>query len=205
MTNSISKIAGPLALAAAMAAGGAARAEADPPQAEKAQADRAPVVARTEQCLRQKVDRVVADEPDIAAAANFLIGFACADEIAGATRYMRNTAYVQLFGMLGALGKAASTTITKGAAPGAPPPLPVPPSPTAANVASAVLAQLSVDPQTGDIVLPIAKNRAASPINASLSQFSTILGQFMPETTPVSLRKLAGDLVLEARERRRAK
>jgi hypothetical protein len=200
MSNRASKLIGRLALAAAVAtaAGGGAKAQA--------QAAKPPIMARAEQCLREKVDRVVADTADIAAAANFLVGFACADEVAGANRYLRNTAYVQLFGTVfkaaaaagaGAAskpsgqGQAAPAGTGGGAA-------------AAAMTAGALLSQLKVDPETGEINMAGA-GAQASQVNAAIGQFSSIVTQFAPDTVPVSLRKLAGDLVLESRERHRAK
>ena len=203
MSNEASKIIGRLALAAAMAtaAGGAAQA-----QQAQARTPKPPIIARAEQCLRQKVDVVVANTADIAGAANFLVGFACADEVAGATRYLRNTAYVQLFGTV---FKAAAAT---GAGTAGKPPAQgqgqAAQSPggaaAAAMTAGAFLSQLKVDPNTGEINMA-SKDAASSEVNAAISQFSSIVSQFAPDTVPVPLRKLAGDLVLEARERRRAK
>lgn len=183
---------GRLALAAALAAsaGGAAQAQTT--------ASKPPIIARAEQCLRSKVDRVVADEPDIAAAANFLVGYACAEEVAGATRYLRNDAYVQLFAAIGKMtdgASAASKAPSPGAGSGAA---------AAAMSASAMLSQLKVDPETGDIRMPGAGAQAGQ-VNGMIGQFSNLFAQFMPDTIPVPIRKLAGDLVLEARERRKAK
>jgi hypothetical protein len=201
MTNTTSKIIGRLALAAAMAAaaGGAANAQA------RAAAAKPPIIARAETCLRSKVDQVVADTADIAGAANFLVGFACADEMAGATRYLRNTAYVQLFGTV---FKAAAATgagaASKSATPGQSQPTGTAAGAAAAAMtAGAFLSQLKVDPNTGEI--SAGKDAASGEVNSAIAQFSSIVSQFAPDTVPVSLRKLAGDLVLEARERHRAK
>ncbi len=191
MANSFFKISGGIALALTLT-GVAGTASAE---------DKPPIVARAEQCLRQKVERVVSDEQDIAAAANFLVNFACAEETAGATRYLRNQAYVQLFSMIGKTAAMASSASKPpaGAAPGA-----TTNATAAAATMSAVLGQLRVDPETGEIALPPGLG-APSQVNGMLTQLGTIMGQFAPETTPVPLRKLAGDLVLDARERRRGK
>jgi hypothetical protein len=198
MSGKASRIVGRLALAAAlaMAAGGGAKAQT------QAQTTKPPIIVRAEQCLREKVDRVVADTADIAGAANFLVGFACADEVAGANRYLRNTAYVQLFGTVfkaaaatGAASKASGQSQAPGAAGGAA---------AAAMTAGALMSQLKVDPETGEIIMPAA-GPTGGQVNAALAQFSSVVGQFAPDNVPVSLRKLAGDLVLEARERRRVK
>ncbi|THD61051.1 hypothetical protein [Phenylobacterium sp.] len=196
MTSGASKTIGRLTLLASLAAAAAAQAQTPP----GAPAAKPPVIARAEACLRQKVDRVVADEPDIAAAANFLVSYACADEVAGATRFLRNTAYVELFSAAFKAGAAAAAAAkppaqsqgqtTGGANPAA-----------AAAMAGALMSQLKVDPETGDVTA----GPQATQINAALGQFSNIMGQFLPDNVPVPLRKLAGDLVLEARERHRAK
>lgn len=206
MSNEASKIIGRLALAAAMAtvAGSGAQAQARTPKP--------PIIARAEQCLRQKVDVVVADTADIAGAANFLVGFACADEVAGATRYLRNTAYVQLFGTVFKAAAATGAGAGAGAGAASKPPAqgqgqsagPTSGAAAAAMTAGAFLSQLKVDPNTGEINMA-SKDAASSEVNAAISQFSGIVSQFAPDTVPVSLRKLAGDLILEARERRRAK
>jgi hypothetical protein len=195
MQRGTSKTIGRLALAVAMVTGGAAQAQTG------AAAAKPPVVARAEQCLRSKVDRVVADEPDIAAAASFLVSYACADEVAGATRFLRNTAYVQLFSTAfkaGAAAAAASKPAVQGQSQsqGA-----GSTAAAAAMTASALMSQLKVDPETGDVTA----GAQSTQINAALGQFSNIMGQFLPDNVPVPLRELAGALVLEARERHRAK
>ncbi|MGZ6017606.1 MAG: hypothetical protein ACXWKO_02965 [Phenylobacterium sp.] len=193
MKSGISGVVGRLALAGAItiATAGAARAE-----------DKPPVVARAEQCLRQKVDRVVAADPDVASAASFLVGYACAEEVAGATRYLRNETYVQLFASIARIAAAA------GAKPASPsssqPPRAGAGAAAAAATASAVMALLKVDPETGDIRMagPAAQ---AGQVNSMLGQTSGVLSQFMPDNIPVPIRKLAGELVLEARERHKPK
>ncbi|MGZ6038372.1 MAG: hypothetical protein ACXWKR_06870, partial [Phenylobacterium sp.] len=74
----------------------------------------------------------------------------------------------------------------------------------AAATASAVMALLKVDPETGDIRMagPAAQ---AGQVNSMLGQTSGVLSQFMPDNIPVPIRKLAGELVLEARERHKPK
>jgi hypothetical protein len=195
MTGGIAKRLGGLALAGALASAGAAQAQAQP--------EKPPVVARAEQCLRQKVDRVVADEPDIAAAANFLVGYACAEEVAGATRYLRSETYVQLFGSIFKAVVAPNAAKAQNPAP-SPPQGAGATAAAAAATASALLSQLVVDPNTGDIRMS-GKDARASQMNSVLNQSSAIMSQFMPDNIPVPIRKLAGDLVLEARERQKAK
>jgi hypothetical protein len=143
---------------------------------------RPPIVLRAEQCLRHNVDKVVANERDLASAASFLVNYACAGEVAGAARYQRNSAYVQMFG-----------TIFKMAAQGTP----------AAKAASPLADfKASVDPETGDIVVPpSAPGAPPNPITTLMPMMESIVGQVTPESVPVALRKLTGELVLAAHER----
>jgi hypothetical protein len=144
---------------------------------------RAPVVVRAEQCLRQNVDHVVAVERDLESAANFLVNYACAAEVSGALRYQRNTAYVQVFSTI--FKTVGQTAAVAGK--------PTPP---------AVDFKASVDPETGAMVSPPATPGApTNPMTAIMPLMDGLFGQVAPETVPVDLRKLAGDLVLAARER----
>lgn len=146
-------------------------------------------MARADHCLREKVDGVTAIEPDIAAAATFLVNYACAEEVAGATRYLHSQAYVRIFNLVGKTASAATK-------PGTPPP---------AGVTPAMLVEkMSVDPETGDIVIPPGSaGPATDTLKDLVTQLGSIMSEFMPETTPPALRKLAGDLVLKARDRRK--
>ena len=143
------------------------------------------IVARAEQCLRQNVDRVVAAERDMQSAASFLVTYACASEVAGASRYQRNAAYVQMFATM--FKTMAQAPASSGAKPGPPNPL--------ANMDI----KASVDPETGEIITPPAAPGApANPISNVLPMLSNVFGQVAPDAVPVDLRKLAGDLVLAA-------
>jgi hypothetical protein len=166
-----------LALAAAAAA--PARAQTKPP-----------IVARAEQCLRQNVDRVVASDRDLQSAASFLVNYACAGEVSSAARYQRNSAYVQMFSTIFKLaGQSTAATAAANAAIGKP----AAPMPDF---------KASVDPETGDIVVPpSAPGTPPNPIAGVLPMMENIFGQVSPETVPVGLRKLAGDLVLAAHDR----
>lgn len=149
---------------------------------------KAPVVARAEQCLRRNVDRVVGAEHDLQAAAGFLVTYACAAEVSAATRYERNTAYVQMFSTL---FKASAQ------APGKPPPAPPLPN---------LNLNASVDPETGEIVAPPAAPGAPpNPMSGLLPMMSNISAQVAPDSVPVDLRKLAGDLVLAAHDQHAAR
>ncbi|WP_372786542.1 hypothetical protein [Phenylobacterium sp.] len=155
---------------------------------------RAPILVRAEQCLRQNVDHVVAAEHDLQSAASFLVTYACAAEVAGAARYQRNTAYVQMFSSI-------FKTVALAAVPGKPP---------AANPPAAPLPAMdfkaSVDPETGEIVIPPAAPGApANPVATMLPMMGSLFGQVAPEAVPVDLRKLAGQLVLAAQERQAGK
>ncbi len=162
---------------------------------------RAAIVMRAEQCLRQNVDRVVAAEHDMQSAASFLVNFVCAGEVAGAARYQRNTAYVQMlatmFKTLGqasaAPGSAASGSAASGSASAA---APKPPTP---NPMASLDFKGMVDPETGEIVpSPSAPGAPPNPLANLLPMVSNIFGQATPETVPVDLRRLAGELVMAA-------
>ena len=170
------------ALAASLSLAGApAQAQAPP---------KAPIVVRAEQCLRQNVDHVVAAERDLQSAASFLVTYACAAEVSAASRYQRNTAYVQMFGsMFKGMAQASSQASTPAKTP-----------------APGIDFKASVDPETGEIVLPPAAPGAPPNGLASvLPMMGNLFGQVAPDVVPVDLRRLAGELVLAARERPAAK
>lgn len=157
-----------------------------------------PIVARAEQCLRQNVERVVAADHDMASAANFLVTYACAGEVEGARRYERNSAYVQMFSaMFKGLSQAQVTqsqviSAQGTQAPATKGPLPKPPAPLPEFKAT-------VDPETGQIVLPPAAPGApANPLVGMFPMMESLFGQVAPDNVPVALRKLAGELVLAA-------
>jgi hypothetical protein len=154
--------------------------------------DKPPIVARAEQCLRDNVDRVVAAEPDIQSAASFLVTFACAPQVSAEARYEMNLLVVNTM-----VGEANNMPVFK--APGLKlNPLP-PPTPLVA----------SVDPDTGDIIVsPPPAGEAPNPVASTLANIgakSSGPAFGMQQTAPASLRKLAGDLVLQSRERRLGK
>jgi hypothetical protein len=140
-----------------------------------------PIVARAETCLRTNVDRVVAVDADLDSAANFLLTYACAGEVADASRYELNLIVVKQFAAMGSS---------------------FPQMPAGAKAQSVATPAASVDPETGDIVVPPqAKGANPDVFTPMLKQMGSSTGQFTQIMTPVSLRKLAGELVLEARER----
>jgi hypothetical protein len=151
--------------------------------------ERPPVVRRAEDCLRRNVDRIVAVETNLASAANFLVNFTCASEVAGASKYYRNVAWLE-----GVTSMMKAMPAPPAAAPGAPR--------TAFDAMSSEIKAV-VDPESGDFILPVRKaGEPQNPFEAMLPQLSTTNAQIMPDTPPPELRKLAGDLVLAARERR---
>ena len=148
---------------------------------------RAPILIRAEQCLRQNADHVVAVERDLQSAASFLVTYACAAEVSGAARYQRNSAYLQMFStMFKAIPQTAAVA-------GKPPP-------------PNIEIKASVDPESGEIVLPPSPpGSPANPMSLALPMMTNIFGQVAPEAVPVDLRKLAGELVMTARERQAGK
>ena len=157
---------------------------ADPAAAE----DRPPLALKAEQCLRSNVERVVAAEPNVASAADFLVTYACADEVATLVRYQRNIAYVRLL-------SAVAASSAPAAPPGSPPKPPPPP----------IDPKALVNPETGDLNLPPpAPGAPANPMAGLLPMLNGLSGQLIPTAAPPELRRLAGELVLAAREKRRA-
>lgn len=143
-------------------------------------AEPVPVIARAEACLRANVERVVAVEADLQSAGSFLVSYICAEETARAAKYERNTAW--LISMRGFV-KASSQMS--------------PNAPFGSEI------EATVDPATGEFVIPPPKPGAPpnmmTNMLASMSSTSAIM---MPDAPSSGLRKLAGDLVLAARERR---
>ena len=145
--------------------------------------DKAPVMARAEQCLRDNVDRVVAADTDLNSATNFLLGYRCAETVEAAARYQRNLSYAGLYNMMSAFK-----------------------IPGERNASATARATEAVDPETGEIALHPAPGARPHQASTEISQIgSEPAGQLTPEVVPVALRKLAGDLVLEARERQLAR
>lgn len=149
--------------------------------------DKPPVTARAEQCLRDNVERVVAVEPDLQSAASFLVNFACAAQVSASSRYEYNKVLVRM--MVDQANSMPVFTI-----PGQP-----------AKPSEKVTA--TVDPETGDVIVPSTPaGTTASPFSAMLRNIgSPSGGELSSQTVSVSLRSLAGDLVLQARERQLGK
>lgn len=143
-------------------------------------AEPVPAIARAEACLRANVDRVVGMEADLLSAGSFLVSYICAEETARAAKYERNTAW--LISMRGFV-KASNQM-----------------SP---NLSFGSDIDATVDPATGEFVIPPPKPGAPPNMMTSmLASMSSTSAIMMPDAPSSSLRKLAGDLVLAARERR---
>lgn len=140
-----------------------------------------PVIARAEACLRANVERVVTVEPNLQSAATFLVSFTCAETTAAAARYERNVAF------LGTM-KAMSGSLP----------------PAFEKSAISMEVDATVDPETGEFIIPRPKpGERPSTMTAMLPQMSANAGMMLPDTAPVGLRRLAGELVLLARERQK--
>jgi hypothetical protein len=154
--------------------------------------ERPPVALKAEQCLRQNVDRVAAADPSLASAADFLVNYACAGEIAALTRYQRNMAYVAIFG---AMAKATPPPAAGAASAANAKPPPPPPD-----------LKAMVNPETGDLNLPPPQPGApANPMASLLPVLNGLFGQLTAINAPPELRRLAGELVLAAHEKRAAR
>lgn len=111
------------------------------------------------------------------------MNYACAQETSGAARYQRNVAAL-----------AAAQAMSKA----------IPPNKSGPDPMFEVAGD--VDPDTGEFVIPEPKaGTRASPMSSMLPQMGAANAQLFPEMVPVALRKLAGDLVLAARERQAAR
>jgi hypothetical protein len=149
--------------------------------------DKPPIVARAEQCLRDNVDRVVAIEPDVNAAANFLVTFACASQTSAASRYEINLVLAKTM-----VDEANSMPVF---------------TPPGQSAAPRETFTATVDPDTGDIIMPpVPAGTTFNPFAAVLRNMGTssLSGAGVP-TVSAPLRSLAGDLVLKARERQLGK
>jgi hypothetical protein len=151
-----------------------------------------PVVARAEQCLRDNVATVTAVESDLQSAASFLVTFVCAREVAGAVRYERSRAAVSSFVALVSSSPASLVAASRDAAN------------TTTAAAQPKFAMPTVDPETGEIIMPPQPPGTPAnffaPMMPQLAEANATL--FGSDAAPVALRQLAGALVLEARSRR---
>jgi hypothetical protein len=141
------------------------------------------------------VDRVVAADPDLPSAANFLVGFVCAKEVADAAHLERNRVLVSQFNaMMKGMGSAPASTYPAGLPGGQPP-----------AQSGWRNYELSVDPDTGNVVFPAqlqSENENPGTWGAMiLKQVGDAHLDDDLNPVPPDLRALAGELVLAARER----
>jgi len=148
-----------------------------------------PIVARAEQYLARNVDRVVAADPSLESAADFLMNYACAAEVSGAAKYERNIQALRMIdGIFRDIGRATARAPGQPGAPGQP-------------AMPALTIDARVDRETGELVFPDPKPGATPNPFAMMAPTMSAMTDLWPETKPVDLRKLTGDLVLAARER----
>jgi hypothetical protein len=153
------------------------------PQAAQAQ-ERPPAYTNAEACLREHAADAVAVSSGATDAAEFLLGYLCAETVGYAAAYQQNTASLMALGDMGSgMGQIAAQSGTK----------------TGENVFdfSAMFGGLKVDPVTGALVSdPDAEGGLMNgALKAQASQMSAMFG----DRPPVFLRVLAGELVLHQR------
>ena len=161
----------------AIAVCGVARA-ADPPPTP-------PVVSRAAQCLADHVERVVANDPDVTSAADFLMTYACAAEVSAAAKYERNLIAAAHFNKLNEINPYG---LVESCHDPCPPPAPL---------------KMTVDPDTGELIPP--KTPAGPQSDALTREMADMTGDFASvygDATPIELKTLVGQLVLAAHERR---
>jgi hypothetical protein len=159
--------------------------------------DKPPIVARAEACLRNNVDRVVADDPDLQSAASFLVTFVCAKEVADAARYQKNLAMAAMdASIFKNVPGVTAPSAPASARHGTPRPASTPPLTEASDFAP------TVDPETGDFVAP--KRSTGKQTDVAFQINASGLDRLGLETVPLDLRQLAGALVLAAREQQQA-
>lgn len=168
----------PLAIAAAALALPAVL--PDPARAQ----ERPPAYTNAEACLRERAADAVAVSSGATDAAEFLLGYLCAETTGYAAAYERNTAsLLAMSDMASGMGQIASQAGTK----------------TGEDTIdfSAMFGGLKVDPVTGALVSdPDAEGGFMNgPLKAQASQLSALSG----DRPPVFLRVLAGELVLQQR------
>ena len=164
-------------------------------------APRAPALVNAEACLREKAAEAVRVSSGAADAANFLVTYLCARPVGAAAAWGRNTAMLDnIKGMLEGVNQvtARANTEVEGATV-------APEDQDAADVDAGLdffgegLEGVTVDQTTGDFVI----SGEASGIAANMVRTqTTALAQFFDDPTPVLLRELAGQLVLEHSPRR---
>jgi hypothetical protein len=153
------------------------------PDAAQAQ-ERPPAYTNAEACLRERAADAVAVSSGATDAAEFLLGYLCAETVGYAAAYEQNTAsLLAMSDMASGMGQMVGQSGTK----------------TDENPFdfSAMFGGLKVDPVTGALVSdPDAEGGFMNgTLKAQASQMSALFG----DRPPVFLRALAGELVLRHR------
>ena len=153
------------------------------PDAAQAQ-ERPPAYTNAEACLRERAADAVAVSSGATDAAEFLLGYLCAETVGYAAAYEQNTAsLLAMSDMASGMGQMVGQSRTK----------------TDENPFdfSAMFGGLKVDPVTGALVSdPDAEGGFMNgTLKAQASQMSALFG----DRPPVFLRALAGELVLRHR------
>lgn len=164
-------------------------------------APRAPALVNAEACLRDRVAEAVRASSGAADAANFLVTYLCARPVSAAAAWSRNTAMLDnMKGMLDGVKRVTAQANSEVEAANV-----APEGQDAAEVEAGLdffgegLEGVTVDQTTGDFVI----SGEASGIAANMVRTQTgALAQVFDDPTPVFLRELAGQLVLEHSPRR---
>jgi len=162
---------------------------------------RAPVLTNAEACLRDNAAQALRVSGGATDAADFLVRYLCASPVSAASNWQRNTEMLeQMKGMLDGMSHIATQVGEEAADSEA--------DPEAQDFAEAEpsmdffgkgLEGVTVDDTTGELVVTGEPNSLVT--NVIRSQTGA-LGQIFNDPTPVFLRELAGQLVLEYRGRR---
>ena len=164
-------------------------------------APRAPALVNAEACLREKAAEAVRVSSGAADAANFLVTYLCARPISAASAWNRNTAMLEnIRGMLDGVNQVTARANTEvEAANIAPEDQDAAEGEAGLDFFGEGLKGVTVDQTTGDLVI----SGEASGIAANMVRTQTgALAQFFDDPTPVFLRELTGQLVLEHSPRR---
>jgi hypothetical protein len=164
-------------------------------------APRAPALVNAEACLREKTAEAVRVSSGATDAANFLVTYLCARPISAAAAWSRNTAMLEnMKSMLDGVNQVTAQANTQVEEANV-----APEDHDAAEMEAGLdffgqgLEGVTVDQTTGNFII----SGEASGIAANMVRTQTgALAQFFDDPTPVFLRELAGQLVLEHSPRR---
>ncbi len=140
-----------------------------------------------EACIRDGAPKVAAQAQGLTDAVSFLIDDLCAQDIRHAEAYARNWGLMSVVQASLPKPKAASAGGDKDAAT---------PAPSMAARSIAQLAAVTIDPDTGDLIVPGTK----SPLSAPLMLANWFAGGFANSATHARFRAVAADAVLAVRE-----